>query len=91
MGEKNFSFMKNGSILVNISRGAIVDEKALLKGLKEKLFGAVLDVFETEPLDEKRELWNLENVILTPHNSFVGEGNGERLSKVVIKNLEGIK
>ena len=91
MGEENFSFMKDGSVLVNISRGAIVGEKALLKALKEKLFGAVLDVFETEPLDEKSELWNLENVILTPHNSFVGEGNGERLSKVVIKNLEGIK
>lgn len=89
--ENRFFAMKNGSILVNISRGAIVDEKALLKALKEKLFGVVLDVFETEPLDEKSELWNLENVILTPHNSFVGEGNGERLSKVVIKNLEGIK
>ncbi len=88
--ENRFFAMKNGSILVNISRGAIVDEKALLKALKEKLFGAVLDVFETEPLDEKSELWNLENVILTPHNSFVGESNTQRLMKVIFYNLENM-
>ncbi len=87
--EGRFSAMKEGSVLVNVARGAIVEESALVKALKENLFGAVIDVFETEPLDGKSELWNLENVIVTPHNSFVGENNEERLSKVILDNLKG--
>lgn len=87
--EGRFSAMKEGSVLVNVARGAIVEESALVKALKENLFGAVIDVFETEPLDGKSELWHLENVIVTPHNSFVGENNEERLSKVILDNLKG--
>lgn len=83
--------MKEGSVLVNIARGQLVDENELIKALKEKLLGAVLDVFESEPLDKKSELWSLENVIITPHNSFVGERNEERLTKVVMTNLVGVK
>ena len=80
--------MKSGSVLVNISRGAIVDTKALVERLiGGGLLGAVLDVFEEEPLDTDSRLWNMENVILTPHNSFVGEGNAERLNKVIYDNL----
>ena len=81
--------MKEGSLLVNIARGQIVDENELIKALKRKLLGAVLDVFETEPLEKTSELWNLENVIVTPHNSFVGENNEKRLLKVILDNLEG--
>ncbi len=88
--EERFSVMKEGSVLINVARGAIVEEKALVKALKEKLFGAVIDVFETEPLDEKSELWNLENVIVTPHNSFVGENNEERLNEVINHNLREV-
>ena len=84
-----FLAMKSGSVLVNISRGAIVDETDLIKALKDKLFGAVLDVFEEEPLGESSELWNLENVIVTPHNSFVGENNTNRLTKIILENLKG--
>ena len=85
-----FLAMKSGSVLVNISRGAIVEEKALIEALKDKLFGAVLDVFEEEPLGESSELWELENVIVTPHNSFVGENNTNRLTKIILDNLKGI-
>ncbi len=87
MNEKRFSLMKNGSVLVNIARGAVVDERALLKALDEKLAGAVLDVFEEEPLSSNNVLWGQENVIITPHNSFVGDGNEERLYQVIINNL----
>jgi len=80
--------MKNGAILVNIARGAIVDENALVDALSNNLGGAVLDVFDTEPLNENSPLWDMENVILTPHNSFVGENNGERLWQVIKANLE---
>ncbi len=87
MNEERFACMKNGSVLVNIARGAVVDEKALIKALDEKLIGAVLDVFEEEPLGVDSPLWGKENVVLTPHNSFVGEGNGERLFTVIADNL----
>lgn len=82
-----FSAMKNGSILVNISRGQIVDTDSLIWALKNKLLGAVLDVFENEPLEENSRLWDMKNVILTPHNSFVGENNSNRLSKLIFENL----
>lgn len=86
--EKMFKLMKNGSALVNISRGGVVDAGALEKALSEKLSGAVLDVFSEEPLSEESPLWNMENVIITPHNSFVGEGNAKRLFDVIFRNLK---
>ena len=86
--EARFGAMKGGAVFVNIARGAIVEETALLKALDEKLSGAVLDVFEEEPLAINSPLWKKENVIITPHNSFVGDGNGQRLSALVFKNLK---
>lgn len=80
--------MKKGSILVNISRGAVVVMDDLVHALRENLAGAVLDVFEEEPLPENSPLWDMENVILTPHNSFVGENNRTRLQKVILNNLQ---
>ncbi len=85
---KAFDAMKRGSVLVNIARGGIVDTPALIEALQTKLGGAVLDVFEDEPLEADSPLWDMENVILSPHNSFVGSGNGKRLAEVVMKNLE---
>ena len=74
-------------VLVNISRGGVVDQAAL-----EQWDGtAVLDVFEEEPLEADSPLWGKENWIITPHNSFVGNGNGERLSSVIMRNLEGTR
>lgn len=86
-----FSQFKSDAILVNIARGAIVNEDDLINALKEnKLGGAVLDVFSTEPLNEESELWNMENVIVTPHNSFVSPKNNERLYKLIYNNLKEI-
>ncbi len=85
--KERFENMKQDSVLVNIARGGIVDTNALIDALNDNLFGAVLDVFETEPLDENSPLWDMDNVILTPHNSFVGEGNKKRLLDLVITNL----
>lgn len=87
MNDDRFTKMKDGSVLVNIARGAVVDEHALLKALDEKLLGAVLDVFEAEPLSADNSLWRKENVIVTPHNSFVGDGDAERLYQAVLSNL----
>ena len=84
--------MKEGCVIVNVSRGKVIDEKSLIDGLKRKLGGAVLDVFNEEPLSPNSPLWKMENVIVTPHNSFVGDGNNERLKALILKNLikEGI-
>ena len=87
INKNKFDKMKQGCIFVNIARGSIVNTNDLVEALETKLLGAVLDVFETEPLNEDSSLWKKENVILTPHNSFVGEGNRARLQKLIIKNL----
>lgn len=87
MNNSRFELLKEEAVLVNIARGAVVDTAALIKNL-DKIGGAVLDVFDEEPLSEENELWNRENVILTPHNSFVGDGNNKRLKEIILKNLE---
>ena len=81
------SLMKDGATLVNIARGAIIDTKVLLNHI-DRFTGAVLDVFEEEPLNENSPLWDKPNIILTPHNSFVGERNGERLKEIIVSNLK---
>ena len=89
INKNRFEKIKRESVLVNIARGAVVDTAAMIEALdNKKLGGAVLDVFEEEPLDEKNRLWSMKNVIVTPHNSFVGDGNGERLSNVIIDSLK---
>ena len=82
-----FAAMKQGGVLVNIARGAVVDTCALLSALDDKLGGAVLDVFEEEPLNPSHPLWDMQSVILTPHNSFISRGNDHRLRDVIFSNL----
>lgn len=87
MNAERFKAMKNSTVFVNVSRGKIVDEVALIEALNSgELCGAVLDVFENEPLADSA-LWDMENVVITPHNSFVGEKNEDRLNKIILKNL----
>ena len=85
---ETFGAMKPGAILVNIARGAVVDTEALTEALKTQLGGAVLDVFEEEPLQEESPLWDMEQVLLSPHNSFVGDHNDQRLTAVIFQNLQ---
>ena len=87
MNEERFSLLKDGATLVNIARGAIIDTEALINNI-DRLTGAVLDVFEEEPLSTDSPLWKKQNILLTPHNSFVGEGNGKRLKVIIGKNLK---
>lgn len=81
--------MKENSILVNISRGALIDEDSLCEILTErKDMYAALDVFEKEPLPENSPLWKLDNVAVSPHNSFVSNRTRERMFDVIYNNLK---
>ena len=87
--KNSFNKVNDDAIMINLSRGSVVDESALIEALKQdKLYGAALDVFEEEPLNSESELWNFENVIITPHNSFVSDGNNIRMFDVIINNLK---
>ena len=86
VSDEIFDRLHDGAIFVNVARGALADEAALTKWLQSGGH-AVLDVFEGEPLPESSPLWEMENVVLTPHNSFVGEGNRERLISLIMKNI----
>ena len=79
--------LKKTAILVNVARGNIIDQQALLKTLPT-IQGAYLDVFESEPLPSDSPLWTMPNVIITPHNSYIGDGNNQRLDSLILKNLE---
>lgn len=87
MNADRLKLLKETAVLVNIARGGVVDTNALIDCLPN-IGGAVLDVFEEEPLGDS-PLWDMENVIVTPHNSFVGERNKERLSALVTTNIIG--
>ena len=87
-GAEAFAAMKPGAILVNIARGGVVDTSALTDALQNHLGGAVLDVFEDEPLNGDSPLWDMPHVLATPHNSFVGENNSRRLAAVIMANLQ---
>lgn len=86
---EKFCLMKDSAVFVNIARGKLVNQNDLISALEqEKIAGAVLDVFEEEPLDESSKLWNFDNVIITPHNSFVGDMNNKRMFDVIASNIK---
>lgn len=83
-GKEQFKQMKSTAFFVNIGRGEIVDENALISALRNgKIAGAGLDVFEKEPLQEDSPLWDLENVIITPHTA----GSTAQYDQRVIENI----
>jgi D-2-hydroxyacid dehydrogenase (NADP+) len=88
IGRRELASMKQTAILINIARGYVVDEKALIDALsKKKIAGAGLDVFETEPLNPKSKLWDLENVILTPHISGSRRDYFKKVGEIFRVNL----
>jgi D-3-phosphoglycerate dehydrogenase len=86
IGEKELRIMKNTAYIINTSRGPIIDERALLRALKEGwIAGAGLDVFEKEPPSVDNPLLELENVVLTPHIAWYTEEAANRLEKMAIE------
>ena len=85
--KEKINIMKDKAVLVNLARGGVIDEVDLINALKEgKFLGVALDVFEDEPLGESL-LWDFENVVITPHNSFVSDKVNDRLFELIIENL----
>ncbi len=80
--------LPRGARLINIARGEVVDEPALIAALQSgHLGGAYLDVFVQEPLPAESPLWDMENVIVTPHNSATSSGNEDRVYAIFRDNL----
>ena len=81
--------MKQDAMLVNIARGGLIDTDALIEVLNDRVdLFAALDVFEDEPLVSESPLWSMPNVAVSPHNSFVSNGNNERMFSVIYNNLK---
>ena len=85
---RRIGLMKPGAIVVNIGRGAVVDEDALIDALRSgHLRGAALDVYATEPLPTDSPLWELDNVILSPHTAAQSIHENERIVQLFADNL----
>jgi len=89
IGAPQLNQMKRDAIVINISRGSVVDEPALIQALQDKIIaGAVLDVFAQEPLPQDNPLWEFPNVIITPHISGMMDNNEERFTEIFMDNLK---
>ncbi len=89
VGESAFAAMKPEAVLIDVSRGGVVSEAALLATLRAgRLKGAALDVFEAEPLPPEHPLWAFDRVIVTPHSSGVYEGWERRSMEMFCDNLD---
>ena len=81
--------MKKTAVLVNVGRGPVVDEAALVEALERgRIRGAALDVFETEPLPAGHPLWRLSNVLLSPHSADHVPGWVDEAMRVFLRQLE---
>jgi phosphoglycerate dehydrogenase-like enzyme len=88
IGERELHMMKDSAVLVNIARGAVVVEADLVQALRDgTIAGAALDVFEQEPLPEESPLWDMENVIMSPHISGGTEIYNQRAVDIFADNL----
>lgn len=86
--ERRLQVIKRGAAFINVGRGELVDEDALIGALRSgQLSGAGLDVFRTEPLPTGSPLWSMPNVIVTPHNSGAAEGNVAKVDEIFLANL----
>lgn len=86
---KTLALMPKHSYLVNVARGGCADEKALIAALQSKqIAGAYLDVFEKEPLPADSPLWDIPNVIVSPHNASASSGNDVRAAKIFTENIK---
>lgn len=88
IGAQELESLKPGSVLVNIARGGVVDENALIAALASgRIRGAALDVFAVEPLPDDSPIWTLPNVILSPHSASTVAAENHRIVDLFLENL----
>jgi glyoxylate/hydroxypyruvate reductase A len=88
IGREELEALPNSSIVVNVARGAVVDEGALIDTLERgEIRGAALDVFEHEPLPPENPLWRLPNVLVSPHSASTVGGENARIVEIFVENL----
>jgi phosphoglycerate dehydrogenase-like enzyme len=88
INERSLAALPAGARIINIARGSVVDERALVAALRAgHIGGAYLDVFEQEPLPVDSPLWDMPNVIVTPHNAQASLGNDGRSADYFAQNL----
>ncbi|HXQ96880.1 MAG TPA: D-2-hydroxyacid dehydrogenase [Candidatus Limnocylindrales bacterium] len=89
IGPKEIALMKPGARLINVARGSLLDEAALLRALEEgKLGGAAIDVAASEPLPPESPLWKAPNLLITPHTSATSDRLWERETSLLMEQLE---
>ena len=87
-----FKKMKKNAVFINISRGSLVNERDLVNALKDRLIGcAILDVFENEPLPPSSEMWQMDNLIITPHSSGRLTDFMDRAMRCFVNNMKAFE
>ncbi len=88
IGAAELSALPKGAVLINVARGAVVDQDALIAALRdEHLAGAALDVFAVEPLPSDSPLWEMPNVIISPHSASTAETENAKITRIFCDNL----
>ncbi len=88
IGSEQFAAMPQGAVLINIGRGALVDEDALIQALESgHIGGAFLDVFQEEPLPVESPLWGMPNVLVCPHSASTSDRENERIVDLFCENI----
>lgn len=89
INQARLSLMKPDSYLINVGRGPLVEEAALVEALRDhRIAGAALDVFDQEPLPAASPFWSMENVLITPHTAAVTERLWERHYRLIVENMK---
>ncbi len=88
IGARELALLPAGAVFINIGRGALVDEAALIASLRQgHLLGAALDVFQKEPLPPESPLWTMDNVIVSPHSASTSDRENARITDLFCRNL----
>jgi phosphoglycerate dehydrogenase-like enzyme len=88
MGAEEFNLLPQGAVFINIGRGPVVDQNALIEALSSGHIGhAFLDVFEEEPLPEESPLWDMPNVLVSPHSVSTSDRENGRIVDLFCENL----
>ncbi len=89
IGEAELRAMKNSAVIINVGRGPVIVESALIAALEQRrIRGAVLDVFDQEPLPEGHPFWHLDNVLLSPHSADHTVGWEQLAMRIFLENFE---